>query len=74
MKTKLFIKKKVTNPSKFIPQWDELHPERQHDLINKKCQLRHNFIENLSGATISFLIPRDFFPPPRRAILSPAFA
>lgn len=27
---------KIANPSKFIPHWEELHPERQHALINKK--------------------------------------
>jgi tetratricopeptide (TPR) repeat protein len=27
---------KIANPSKFIPDWDKLHPERQHALINKK--------------------------------------
>ena len=27
---------KIANPPKFIPHWDELHPERQHALINKK--------------------------------------
>jgi tetratricopeptide (TPR) repeat protein len=27
---------KISNPSKFIPHWDKLHPERQHALINKK--------------------------------------
>ncbi len=27
---------KIANPSKFIPHWDKLHPERQQALINKK--------------------------------------
>lgn len=27
---------KIANPSKFIPHWNELHPERQYALINKK--------------------------------------
>ncbi|CCB88323.1 hypothetical protein SNE_A04460 [Simkania negevensis Z] len=29
-------KDKIANPSKFIPNWDKLHPERQDALINKK--------------------------------------
>ncbi|MFA5249954.1 MAG: hypothetical protein WC371_00900 [Parachlamydiales bacterium] len=29
-------KEKIANPSKFIPHWDKLHPERQQALINKK--------------------------------------
>lgn len=27
---------KIANPSKFIPHWDKLHPERQHALVSKK--------------------------------------
>ncbi len=27
---------KISNPSKFIPHWDELHLERQKALIHKK--------------------------------------
>jgi len=29
-------KEKIANPSKFIPHWDKLHPDRQYALINKK--------------------------------------